>query len=138
MSDVSFPLFEVPQDYVFNMTTLNSSQAKRIWRTAIKKAWNDRCAYCGNPPIDDKSLTIDHVKPRAHGGQDQTKNCIPACLRCNADKGSDQWMSWFRMQDFYSIEAEIRIKNWLIKGKVEFGNEEDSIWLDKFINHIAT
>jgi len=61
------------------MTTLNSSQAKRIWRTAIKKAWNDRCAYCGNPPIDDKSLTIDHVTLHAFDVM-LTKVAINGCL----------------------------------------------------------
>ena len=137
MSDVSFPLFESPQDYVFNMTTFNSSQAKRVWRAAIKEAWNNRCAYCGNPPIDDKSLPIAHVKPKSRGGQDQTTNCIPACKRCNADKGSDEWIAWFRMQDFYTIEAEIRIKTWLAKGTVEFGDESDSQWYDEFLNSIA-
>ena len=138
MNDGSFPLFESPQDYVFNMTTLNSSQAKRIWRAAIKQAWNDRCAYCGNPPIDDKSLTIDHVKPRAAGGQDQTTNCIPACRRCNANKGSSEWIAWFRMQDFYTIEAEIRIQKWLKTGNVEFGDQSDTEWFEEYINSIIT
>ena len=137
MTNVSFPLFESPQDYVFNMPTFNSSQAKRIWRAAIKESWNNRCAYCGNPPIDDKSLTIDHVKPKARGGQDQTTNCIPACRRCNADKGSNEWIGWFRMQDFYSVEAEIRIRNWLETGRVEFGSEEDAAWLDSYIESLA-
>ena len=137
MNDVStFPLYESPQDYVFNMTTFNSSQAKRIWRAAIKESWNNRCAYCGSPPIDDKSLTIDHVKPKARG-QDQTTNCIPACRKCNADKGSDEWLAWFRMQDFYTIEAEIRIRNWLKTGMVKFGDEDDSQWFDDFLNTMA-
>ena len=137
MTNVSFPLFESPQDYVFNMTTLNSSQAKRIWRAAIKQSWHNRCAYCGNPPIDDKSLTIDHVKPKAAGGQDQTTNCIPACRRCNADKGSNEWIAWFRMQDFYTIEAEIRIQNWLKTGQVNFGDESDSAWFDDYLNSLS-
>jgi len=137
MTNVSFPLFESPHDYVFNMTTLNSSQAKRIWRAAIKESWNNRCAYCGNPPIDDKSLTIDHVKPKTSGGEDRTTNCIPACRRCNAGKGSEEWIAWFRMQSFYTLEAEVRIQKWLKSGLVEFGDEEDSQWLDDFIETIS-
>lgn len=138
MNEFEYPLYESPQDYVFNMTTLNSANAKRIWREAIKTSWNNRCAYCGDPPIDDKSLTIDHVKPKARGGQDQTTNCIPACRRCNAAKGSEEWISWFKMQEFYTLEAEIRIKGWLSTGTVLLCSEEDSIWFDNFINNIPT
>ena len=138
MSNVApFPLFERPQDYVFEMTTLNSGEAKRLWRAAIKQAWNNRCAYCDHPPIDDKSLTIDHVKPRAHGGQDQTTNCIPACKRCNADKGSERnWVEWYRLQPFYSLEAELRIRHWLKTGEATLPHdgEDNAAWLDKQIN----
>lgn len=138
MSNVApFPLFERPQDYVFEMTTLNSGEAKRLWRAAIKQAWNNRCAYCSQPPIDDKSLTIDHVKPRAHGGQDQTTNCIPACKRCNADKGSERnWVEWYRLQPFYSLEAELRIRHWLKTGEATLPHdgEDNAAWLDGQIN----
>ena len=131
------PVYERVSDYLHNMSALTRGEARRQWRQSIKDAWNNRCAYCGNPPIDDKSLTIDHVKPKSRGGQDQTTNCIPACKRCNADKGSNEWIAWFRMQDFYTIEAEIRIKTWLTKGTVEFGDESDSQWYDEFLNSIA-
>lgn len=136
----SLPLCERPQDYVFNMTTLNSSDAKRLWRAAIKEAWDNRCAYCGGTPIDEKSLTsltIDHVTPKSKGGQDMTSNCIPACVRCNGAKGSSEWIAWFRMQDFYTIEAEIRIKRWLKDGIVDQYDQDDSEWYDSLINRIA-
>lgn len=133
----TYPLFESPQDYVFNMTALTSAQAKRLWRASIKEAWNNRCAYCGNPPIDDQSLTIDHVKPRSKGGEDKTNNTIPACRSCNADKGSMEWLAWFQMQDFYTLEAEVRIRNWLKTGEVKFGDEDDAVWLDEMINHLV-
>jgi 5-methylcytosine-specific restriction endonuclease McrA len=42
-----------------------------------------RCAYCGR-----KAGTIDHVVPKALGGQDLFTNTVAACARCNGKKGS--------------------------------------------------
>lgn len=136
MNNVALPLFESPHDYVFNMTSLNSTEAKRKWRAAIKEAWANRCAYCGKPPIDDKSLTIDHVRPKSKGGEDRTSNVIPACRRCNGEKGSSEWIGWYRMQPYYTIDAELRIKRWLAEGKVEWPTEEDSEAFDRLLNEI--
>lgn len=103
-------------DYLYNLEAMTRKEAKHLWRQAIKKSWNNCCAYCGEPPIDDKSLTLDHVRPRAKGGQDRTSNCVPACKRCNHSKGSEEWVSWYRRQDCYSIEREYRIRNWIETG----------------------
>ena len=43
------------------------------------------CVYCGAQPGTDE-LTIDHVVPRAHGGQSTWDNCVLACLTCNHRK----------------------------------------------------
>lgn len=89
-----------------------------MWRRAIKEAWGNRCAYCGATPIDDKSLTIDHVKPKASGGEDRTTNCIPACRRCNKDKGAQSVWDWYRRTDFYEAWREVEIRHWLSTGQV--------------------
>lgn len=123
---LSSPLYEHCSDYVFNMAFLNRREARRHWRAAIKEAWSNCCAYCGKPPIDDASLTIDHVKPKSRGGEDRTSNVIPACRKCNAEKGSEEWISWYRLQDFYSIAGEWRIREWLSSGKVQNIEDEDS------------
>lgn len=46
----------------------------------------NQCQYCGRiyPTAD---LSIDHVKPRAHGGGETWDNLVCACIRCNARKG---------------------------------------------------
>jgi hypothetical protein len=114
-----WPPYERSSDYLLNMSALTSKEARRIWRSSIKEAWSNRCAYCGQPPIDDNSLTIDHVKPRCRGGEDRRSNVIPACVSCNLDKGSSQdWLKWYQEQQFYNIENELRIKNWLLSGMV--------------------
>jgi len=99
--------------YLAAMECLTSSEAKRLWRKAIKQAWNNCCCFCGQPPISDKSLTIDHLKPRSKGGEDVSHNCLPACLEHNQSKGSNDWRPWFRQQSFYDARREARIDFWL-------------------------
>lgn len=140
MSSVAkVPLHERPSDYVFDMTTLNSADAKRLWRAAIKEAWNNRCAYCGATPIENNSLTIDHVRAKSRGGQDCTSNVIPACRSCNQEKASLEWVAWFRLQPFYSIATEWRIREWLRTGKVpSFESDEETVdWFDSILTEAA-
>jgi len=105
-------------EYLFNLEAMNGKEAKRLWRQSIRDAWNNRCAYCDCPPIDMKSLTLDHVRPKSRGGEDRTSNCVPACKECNHSKGSEDWIRWYQRQDFYTAHSEMRIKNWLQTGIV--------------------
>jgi 5-methylcytosine-specific restriction endonuclease McrA len=43
------------------------------------------CQYCGEQPGTD-ALTIDHVVPRAQGGESRWDNCVLACVDCNHRK----------------------------------------------------
>ena len=43
------------------------------------------CQYCGIQPGSNE-LTIDHVVPRAQGGESRWGNCVLACLACNTHK----------------------------------------------------
>jgi hypothetical protein len=122
------PIPETANHLLFNLEAMTSAEARRQWRAAIKSAWNNHCAYCSKPPIDSRSLTIDHVKPRAFGGEERTSNCIPACRECNQAKGSTMWLEWYRLQPFYSLEAEMRIKQWLATGTVD---------VDVFLDQVA-
>ena len=133
------PVYERVSDYLHNMSALTRGEARRQWRQSIKDAWNNRCAYCGKPPIDDESLTVDHVRPKTNGGEDKTSNCIPACRECNQDKSSQDWVAWYRMQPFYSIAAEWRIQQWLKGGIQGFGpySEEDSRIVDEYIKQMG-
>ena len=122
---------------LFNLEAMTSAEARRQWRAAIKRAWNDHCAYCGKPPIDNKSLTIDHVRPKVRGGEDRTSNCIPACHACNQAKGSEIWLDWYRRQPFYSQAGESRIKHWLETGYVlDLSDQDSTTWLDDYLNEL--
>lgn len=46
-----------------------------------------KCQYCGTL-LDRRSITIDHIVPRARGGETCWKNCVVSCKRCNTAKGS--------------------------------------------------
>jgi len=43
------------------------------------------CQYCGAQPGTEE-LTLDHVIPRAQGGESRWENCVLACLACNKRK----------------------------------------------------
>lgn len=43
------------------------------------------CQYCGHQP-GSAELTIDHIVPRAHGGESSWTNCVLACVACNKRK----------------------------------------------------
>ena len=74
---------------------MTSSEAKRLWRRSIKEHFNCTCVYCGET-YELHELTLDHVHPRTYGGEDITSNLVPACLKCNQDKGSNEWKAWMR------------------------------------------
>ena len=52
-------------------------------------------------PLGDVELTIDHVVPRAQGGESSWTNCVLACLECNrrkADRTPEQAQVRLRKQ----------------------------------------
>lgn len=57
---------------------------------AIKQQYAGRCAYCHKR----KRLTMDHVVPLKHGGHHTKENIVPACRKCNRDKGTRSAMEF--------------------------------------------
>jgi len=51
----------------------------------VKVRDNFKCQYCGKT-FSERSLTIDHVIPRAKGGITSWVNTVAACKPCNAKK----------------------------------------------------
>ena len=105
------------KDYLYSLEIMNRKEARQVWREGIKACWNHQCAFCDGIPIADESLTLDHVKPKSAGGEDLTSNLIPACHPCNTDKGSTEWITWFRAQSFYTPMRELEIKSWMQQGR---------------------
>lgn len=58
-------------------------------RAQLRERFRSRCAYCGiHEDAVGATLTIDHPRPRVHGGADQMENLVYCCPRCNEHKGA--------------------------------------------------
>lgn len=58
-------------------------------RAQVRERFRASCAYCGvHEDAVGATLTIDHYRPRAHGGADEEENLIYCCARCNEHKGA--------------------------------------------------
>lgn len=55
--------------------------------------WAGRCIFCGRAITVSESgepgpdVTIEHIVPRHHGGDDRVENLALACKSCNNEKG---------------------------------------------------
>ena len=80
-------------------------------RRNLFKRDHSTCQYCGCQPGTEE-LTIDHVIPRAQGGQTTWENCALACVPCNARKANrtpDQaGMKLRRVSGSPRLEAPLR------------------------------
>ena len=69
---------------------LTVSGGDRIWKTPpvnrreVLRRDRHTCQYCGSK----KQLTLDHVIPKAWGGQHTWDNVVAACSPCNSQKGA--------------------------------------------------
>ena len=64
--------------------TKSGSVSASDW-TAIKEAFDRRCAYCLRQLT---RLEQDHVTALSRGGEHTPDNVVPACRSCNARKGN--------------------------------------------------
>ena len=90
------------------LVELRPKHAKRRFRDEIYNAWDYNCAYCGKP-----ATSLDHIIPKFKSGSSNRNNLIPACRKCNANKGSMVLEEWLCSQDFYTEERLDRIKEWI-------------------------
>ena len=75
-------------------------------RTALLRRDRHRCAYCGK-----SASTVDHIRPRSHGGPTSWLNCVAACVKCNEkkdDRTPDQAGMPLRFTPFVPTLAQIR------------------------------
>jgi 5-methylcytosine-specific restriction endonuclease McrA len=79
--------FKLRVPEVITLTTYDRlpKRAVTFSRRNIFKRDRFVCQYCGNQPGSEE-LTIDHVIPRAQGGESRWDNCVLACVGCNKRK----------------------------------------------------
>lgn len=77
--------FRVPEVVTLTEFDKLPSAAVTFSRRNVFKRDHYTCQYCNTQPGGDE-LTIDHVVPRAQGGESSWTNCVLACLECNSRK----------------------------------------------------
>ena len=53
-------------------------------RVLVRDAW--ACQQCGRVCADKREAHVDHVTPKAQGGQDVMENLRTLCIRCHSRK----------------------------------------------------
>jgi HNH endonuclease len=57
-------------------------------RELVRRRAGNRCEYCHLPQtFSELGFHIEHIRPRQHGGGEETKNLALACPECNLAKG---------------------------------------------------
>ena len=51
----------------------------------LLEKWNRQCAYCG---VKDVPFQVEHIHPRAKGGNNSITNLALSCEKCNTKKGT--------------------------------------------------
>jgi len=94
--------------YKIKMTEVD----KLFYKVEREKIWlaqDKRCKYC-NKVLKKTEATIDHVVPLSQLNRHHSfKNCVVACDKCNANKGSEEWTAPVLE------EWELQIRNWSSK-----------------------
>ncbi len=110
----------VPEVVTLNAYDRLPNAAVTFSRRNIFKRDRFACQYCGVQPGSEE-LTLDHVVPRAQGGESRWDNCVLACVSCNkrkADRTPEQAGMRLRRQPvqptwrpLYSAH-DVRIESW--------------------------
>lgn len=80
--------FPVPSVIVLKNYKYFNKHAK--WsKFNVKLRDNFKCQYCMKT-FSARSLTIDHVLPKSHGGQHSWENSVTACKTCNQNKKNNK------------------------------------------------
>ena len=99
-----------------------------INRKEIHSKYNGHCAYCGKV-ITIKSMQVDHMKSKYHGGTNDFENLMPTCRRCNHYK-REQDLEPFR-ETLKAIIERLR-KIYIVNVAEDYGIIKMSEWDGKF------
>lgn len=107
-------MFNCEQDPLSLLLELTPKLAKRRYRQSIYEAWNCKCGYCGN-----EATSLDHIIPRFRSGSSNRNNLLPACQKCNNQKGSEKMEEWYIQQTYFCEQKLTRIKSWMDQGSID-------------------
>lgn len=86
------PVFKKPAIIRINTYVNMEYKELPLRREYIYKRDNYECVYCGS--TNRKSLTLDHVFPKAKGGKDSWNNLVTCCKSCNSEKADLTLEEW--------------------------------------------
>lgn len=68
------------------------------------------CCFCKTyiGAINDR--TVEHLVPRARGGDNSIQNLFRSCRSCNESKWDLDWKQWYKLQPFYDATRELEIE----------------------------
>jgi CRISPR/Cas system Type II protein with McrA/HNH and RuvC-like nuclease domain len=75
------------------MNRQGSKWIRRERRLALYVRDGMQCVYC-NTSVTEALLTLDHVDPRSHGGDNANNNLVTACVSCNNKRGNRDISLW--------------------------------------------
>jgi hypothetical protein len=84
----------------YNNRPGRESVSKRIGEKATAWIWRRdccRCVYCGADLTPGRGAHLDHLEPRARGGEDLVVNLVLSCDSCNSarqDMSLEQWAAY--------------------------------------------
>jgi len=93
---------------------LDPKTAKQKFRQNIFDSWYGKCAYC-----ERRAESLDHIKPKFKGGDDRLTNLVPACNRCNQDKGSQELKSWWESRYYWDENRFKLVRLWMENGSMD-------------------
>lgn len=77
-------VFQIPSVIRLVYLVKRPQHERRLTRFEVFNRDQYTCQYCGRQT---RELTIDHVIPRARGGEHTWENVVSACIPCNRRKG---------------------------------------------------
>ena len=77
--------------------------------TRLRSKYGGRCGYCGIEVPDDQ-FALDHVIPRAAGGDSSESNLMFCCCSCNMSKNA---------RDVGEFRDFLRLKNSSLRGIIQ-------------------
>jgi hypothetical protein len=61
---------------------------------AARRRDGDACIWCGRAFSERAHATTDHLVPKVKGGPSWLENEVPACRRCNGERGHRGAVEW--------------------------------------------
>ena len=111
-------VFRIPEIIVLGRYNKLPNRKVYFNRRNLYRRDNFTCQYCERK-LHSSELTIDHNIPRSRGGKSNWINCVLACNKCNAKKGSNLLseigLSLMRKPfkpKFNMLDVDVKIKSW--------------------------